>query len=303
MARVHSATSAQYGEAMTTEPHHGVQESDPDVAGLEPIPGSQSPTSGTAFRTLAPNNKPLGHREGGEPDTVQDPSNRLSGRSQDVQGHAQARTSGRRSRLISVVPEPPLLPLNEGLDTWAGLPGRLADFVTSDTTLRGPGPIALVQPAAPAVPGEFPAGVVARCLDESRRLRPNLPGGQLTRLLGWQPGALGTTLVDGWIALVQRPEHVGARRSRSSHLAGFTAGASGCERIALRLAHLLHLDAVPGTLLMLAPVPDRGAVVIVNPLLIVRIAPTHICTLLGIDPDRHLTVVPEPVRNDEQGAI
>ena len=39
---------------MTTEPRDGVQESDPDVVGPEPIPGSQSPTSGTAFRTPVP---------------------------------------------------------------------------------------------------------------------------------------------------------------------------------------------------------------------------------------------------------
>ena len=178
---------------------------------------------------------------------------------------------------------------------YNGIGGSLGDLLHNPSKVAARHQLTLVEAAAPATPCQFPCGVEARVVDDDGRLRPQFAAGQVCDLLGWQSGVLATTLINGWLVLTQRPEHVGARRGRNNDKAGFTVGSSGVERICLRPAHMLHLDTNAGGLLLLAAIPDEGAVVIVNPLLIAAQAPGHVRPLLGAEPARHLAVVGEDV--------
>lgn len=175
---------------------------------------------------------------------------------------------------------------------YTGLGGHLGELAASSAEHR---PVrqglTLVHATAPATPGRFPDGVEARIVDDCGRLRPNLRAGSTADVLGWQAGVLDTTIVDGWLTLTQRPEHVGAPRGRTGNLVGFTVTGRGVERVCLRPAHLLALDATAGTLLLVAAIPDSAALVVVNPMQLAGHAPAHVRTLLGIEPSRHLHAV------------
>ncbi len=110
---------------------------------------------------------------------------------------------------------------------------------------------------------------------------------------------LATTLIDGWLVLVQHPEHVGAPRGRSNHRVGFTVTPGVGERIGLRPAHLDGRAAGPSTLLLLAAVPDQAALIIINPAQLARLAPPQVQHLIGIAPERHLAAVPAPATTEE----
>ncbi len=151
--------------------------------------------------------------------------------------------------------------------------------------------LTVVRAAAAPCEASFPLGVSARIVDHAGRLKPQLTAGALTELLGWQDGVLDATMVDGYLALTQRPEQVGAPRGRSSAKVGFTATRTGVQRICLRPAHLIQMDATAGDVLVIAAIPDRGALVVVNPTVLAGFAPRHVLSLVGVEQPVALAVV------------
>jgi len=176
-----------------------------------------------------------------------------------------------------------------GLGRFGGL---LQNLSTPTRPHDGPS-LTLVRATAASSDASFPLGVSARIVDGGGRLKPQLTAGPLTELLGWQDGVLDTTMVDGYLALTQRPEHVGAPRGRSSANVGFTATAAGVERICLRPAHLIQMKAAAGDVLVIAAIPEHGALVVVNPIVLAGFAPRHVLTLLGVEQPVALAVVAE----------
>jgi hypothetical protein len=169
-----------------------------------------------------------------------------------------------------------------GLGGDGGLEGLIANLTRPERP-HSAAPLRLVSAAAPKSAARFPLGCTGRELDAKGRLKPHLKTGSLSVLLGWQPGVLDTVIVDGYMTLSQRPEQIGVSGGRCGARVGFTVIASGVERISLRPAHLFQLDATPGDELMLAPIPDRGALVIVNPMVLAGFAPPHVLGLLGAE--------------------
>ena len=136
------------------------------------------------------------------------------------------------------------------------------------------------QPVVPA--GVFPLGCRTRRLDGSSRFKLQLDDRRLADLLGWADGVLDVVVADGWALLTQRPEQRGAGRTRNSAYAGFTAGP--VERVALRPGHLTLLGLTARDEVLVAPLPDHGALALCNPDLIAALAPPHIARLLPSNP-------------------
>ncbi len=126
---------------------------------------------------------------------------------------------------------------------------------------------------------KFPAGAQTRSVSADGRFRFAAGPGGLAELLGWGTGALDAVGIEGWLVLTQRPEQVGAPRGRNRATAGFIVSAR-CERLTLRAAHLANLGVAPGNHLLIAPVPARGALVVVDPCVCAALAPERVGRLL-----------------------
>jgi hypothetical protein len=158
--------------------------------------------------------------------------------------------------------------------------GRIASMAAdTDRAERPVGTITFIAPQPPTLAGEFPLGCRTRRLDGSNRFKLQLDDRRLAELLGWDDGVLDVAVAQGWALLTQRPEQRGAGRSRNSVYAGFTTGA--IERVALRPGHLSLLGLATGGEVLVAPLPDHGALALCNPDLIAALAPPHIARLLA----------------------
>jgi hypothetical protein len=126
----------------------------------------------------------------------------------------------------------------------------------------------------------FPCGAETRKIDNSNRIKLHLPTGPVSSVLGWVLGALDAVTVDGWLALTQPSGFAGARRDRCGPNARFTSPGGDRERITLRPAQLECLGATKGDYLLIAAVPDAGALIVVNPAVCLSVAPGHITALV-----------------------
>jgi hypothetical protein len=160
--------------------------------------------------------------------------------------------------------------------------GRIADdaFARPGDRAASMPALTLVRPAAPATPVRFPVGVQSRKVDDSRRIRLRWDSDSIAELLGWSTGLLDAVCHDGWLVLTQRPEHVGAPAGRNSSFANLVSAGTDSERIAFRDAHLGHLAAACGDHLLVAPIPDAGALVVTNPVGLAAFASSHVQTLI-----------------------
>ncbi|MFM7252302.1 MAG: hypothetical protein ACKO27_04465 [Ilumatobacteraceae bacterium] len=163
--------------------------------------------------------------------------------------------------------------------------GRIGTMATdAGAAGRHAGTLRFLAPQPAAVTGRFPVGCRTRRLEASNRIKLQLGERGLADLLGWADGALDVVIADGWALVSQRPEQQAATRGRNSAYAAFTIGAGGVERIGLRPRHLDLLGVAAGDELLVAALPDHGALVLCDPDLIAALAPTHIARLL-IRPD------------------
>ena len=168
--------------------------------------------------------------------------------------------------------------------------GRLATPANDPAPGRTQRSLTLVHSRAPQSDAAFPCGATPRTIDDDGRIKPSLRAGSLASLCDWQSGVLDTVIVDGYLKLTQRSEHIGAPRGRSSGHVGFSVNAKGLERVLLRPAHLQQLGLVPGDAVILAVVPEHRALVVINPCLLAGFAPAHVRAML-ISGDDALTPV------------
>lgn len=150
-----------------------------------------------------------------------------------------------------------------------------------------PGRPASSEGACETAPVPFPNGVFARHLDDSRRIKLQLRSGSLREQMAWRAGGLSTTIVDGWAVLRQSVESAATPRTRYGQQAGLTIDAKGVERICLRPAHLQALGLGVGDLLLVAPLLEVNALVVVDPRRLVEVAPAGVrrlaTTSVGVD--------------------
>lgn len=247
---------------------------------------SSSPTSGTASRTTVRDVSVVGSHSAAldDGDLASEPGTHAHG------GAGPARVRAQRGDPLTVlrVPQPSNLATHRQraatVRGYRGLGGALHAAVLDDEANARVSPLTLVSPRPASPPIEFPIAPVARLVDDSNRVRPCLDVGSTRDLLGWAPGVLESTVIDGWLVLRQQPGQVGAARGRNSVHAGFTVTDAGLERICLRRGHLQALDAAPGTTLLLAALPEQAALVLVNPVRLMSSgAPNHVRAL--IEPD------------------
>jgi hypothetical protein len=144
--------------------------------------------------------------------------------------------------------------------TRSGL-GKIGSGVLSGTA-RSTQVLRVVETAATA-PATLPLGAQTRKLDPEGRLK--LAGdGRIGTLLGWQDGGLDVVMSAGWAVVRQPSCHVGYRPKRYSSLASFVVSGS-CERIGFKPAHLSQLGVTGGSHVLVAPIPDTGTLLVVDP--------------------------------------
>ena len=122
----------------------------------------------------------------------------------------------------------------------------------------------------------FPLGAQIRRVDASGRFKPGFDSGSLSELLGWSAGGLDVTVVDGWLLLTQSSTSRQISGRRCSHLVALTVNANGVERVALRPAHLERAALGADRNLLIAPLSNIGALVVVNPAVCLFAAPDNV---------------------------
>ncbi|MCB0966068.1 MAG: hypothetical protein KDB37_04480 [Ilumatobacter sp.] len=163
--------------------------------------------------------------------------------------------------------------------------GRIADHAVAGTdTPQGPA-LRLVHAPAPSDDARFPVGAQTRKLDAAGRVKLRWDSASVAELLGWGPGLLDAVCHDGWLVLTQRDDLVNAKPGSNSSFASITNAGTANERIALRGAHLHHLGVADGDHLLLAPLPDAGALVLTNPCRLAAFASEQVLALIAGDDD------------------
>ena len=133
---------------------------------------------------------------------------------------------------------------------------------------------------------EFPVGVETRRLDADGRFKVQWvldDGVTLAEILGWESGALEVVMVAGWMVLTQPAVCVGAKPRRNGCQAKFSSSSSSssAERVSLKPAHLIQLALRRHRAVLVAPVPEHGALIVTNPITCLAGAPGHVATVLG----------------------
>lgn len=124
---------------------------------------------------------------------------------------------------------------------------------------------------------ELPAGAAARTVDRDGRFK--LTGAaSVTALLDWEPGALAVAFDGPWALLTQGPGMAGAPRRRNGSLAQLVRLASGVERICLAPAHVHRLGVGDDRVVLMAPVPATGGLLVVAPTVALAGAPARFLT-------------------------
>lgn len=158
--------------------------------------------------------------------------------------------------------------------------GRIATIAhDAGPAARTAGTLAFIAPRLVTPAGVFPLGCRTRRLDGSLRLKLQLGERGLTETLGLADGALDVVIAQGWALITQRAEQRGASRGRNSAYAAFTVTSGGVERIGLRSNHVALLGVAAGDEVLVALLPDYGALALCDPDLIAALAPAHIARL------------------------
>ena len=195
--------------------------------------------------------------------------------------HGEAAIALRRGlRTVDAMPATHSLSQTRQLDVTRRRLGRIGDIATRSTETRSVASLTLVPTAPVTSTPTFPLGAQTRRVDASGRFKPGFDSGTLSELLGWSAGGLDVTVVDGWLLLTQSKTARQSSRRRCSHLGAFTVNANGVERVALRPAHLERAALGADRNLLIAPLSDIGALVVVNPAVCLFGAPANV--LAGI---------------------
>ena len=202
-----------------------------------------------------------------------------------------ARAHQRSVRTVSEMTSQHGLGQHKQMQSTLSFLGRLATSTDDPAPGQTQRSLTLVHSRAPQSDAAFPYGVDARTIDDCGRIKPSLSAGSLASLCDWQAGVLDTVIVDGYVKLTQRSEHIGAPRGRSSGHVGFSVDAKGLERVLLRPAHLYQLGLGQGDTVILAVLPEHRALVVINPGLLAGFAPAHVLTMLTSDDDALAPVV------------
>ena len=118
-----------------------------------------------------------------------------------------------------------------------------------------------------------------RTLDASGRLKLSRDG-LLSDELGWQPGCLAAQSDGSRLVLTQPEELVGVQRARHSHRASFSRGAREVERVGLAPAHVARVGQSHGRDVLVVTVPERRALLLANPLIVLSQLPPAVSHLL-----------------------
>lgn len=150
-----------------------------------------------------------------------------------------------------------------------------------DGAERTAGPaLRLVEPAAPTGRLSFPCGARTRKVDSSSRLKFT-GDDRPSELLGWHDGAVEVTAEDGWLILRQPVHLAGMPAARFSTLAALSGAGRATERIVLKPAHLELVDLPDDRHLLVAAVPDAGALLVVDPAVALAGAPVAVTAVVG----------------------
>ena len=108
-------------------------------------------------------------------------------------------------------------------------------------------------------------GPITRKVDEDGRLKLLFEAGTLVDLIGWKPGALETTVAEGWLLLRQQGETTDAPLHRFDERARMTRDRKGLERICLKPGHLRLLSLGPDRNVLVVALVGARCVALVNP--------------------------------------
>ena len=240
--------------------------------------GGSSPPSRTTQRAAAPINAAEYAETGVDLIDVNDVNDGVESRLEDHGEVATAHRSGLRT--VDAMPATQTLTQTRQLDVTRRRLGRIGAIATQNTDTGSVSPLTLV-PTAPVISTPtFPLGAQTRRVDASGRFKPGFDAGTLSELLGWSVGGLDVTVVDGWLLLTQSSTARQSSRRRCSNFGALTVNANGVERVALRPAHLERAALGADRNLLIAPLSDIGALVVVNPAVCLFGAPANV--LAGI---------------------
>ena len=240
--------------------------------------GGSSPPSRTTQRAAAPINAEEYGETGVDLIEVNDIDDGVESCLEDHGEVALAHLGGLCT--VDAMPATQTLTQTRQLDVTRRRLGRIGDIATQSTDTGSVSPLTLV-PTAPVISTPtFPLGAQTRRVDASGRFKPGFDSGTLSELLGWSTGGLDVTVVDGWLLLTQSKTARQSSRRRCSHFGAFTVNANGVERVALRPAHLERAALGADRNLLVAPLSDIGALVVVNPAVCLFGAPANV--LAGI---------------------
>ena len=179
-------------------------------------------------------------------------------------------------RTVDVMPATHSLTQIRQLDVTRRRLGRIGGLATRSSETRSVSPLTLVPTAPVTSTPTFPLGAQTRRVDASGRFKPGFDSGTLSELLGWSAGGLDVTVVDGWLLLTQSSTSRQISGRRCSHLGALTVNANGVERVALRPAHLERAALGADRNLLIAPLSDIAALVVVNPAVCLFAAPDNV---------------------------
>ena len=177
---------------------------------------------------------------------------------------------------VDAMPATHSLSQTRQLDVTRRRLGRIGDIATRSSETRSVGPLTLVPTAPVTSTSTFPLGAQTRRVDASGRFKPGFDAGTLSELLGWSAGGLDVTVVDGWLLLTQSSTSRQISGRRCSHLGALTVNTNGVERVALRPAHLERAALGADRNLLIAPLSDIGALIVVNPAVCLFGAPGNV---------------------------
>ena len=177
---------------------------------------------------------------------------------------------------VDAMPATHSLSQTRQLDVTRRRLGRIGAIATQNTDTYSVSPLTLVPTAPVTSTPTFPLGAQTRRVDASGRFKPGFDAGTLSELLGWSAGGLDVTVVDGWLLLTQSSTSRQISGRRCSHLGALTVNANGVERVALRPAHLERAALGADRNLLIAPLSDIAALVVVNPAVCLFGAPGNV---------------------------
>ena len=147
---------------------------------------------------------------------------------------------------VDAMPATNSLSQTRQLDVTRRRLGRIGAIATQNTDTYSVSPLTLVPTAPVTSTPTFPLGAQTRRVDASGRFKPGFDAGTLSELLGW------------------------------SHLGALTVNTNGVERVALRPAHLERAALGADRNLLIAPLSDIGALIVVNPAVCLFGAPGNV---------------------------